>query len=186
MRKVTYSMGLSLDGFIAAPRGEIDWTAPDAELHQFHNDQMRELAVHLCGRRLYEVMSYWDTAAENPSLESVGREFAQIWTQLPKVVFSSTLRSVGPNARLAGDTIAAEVAALKAQPGDGDIAVGGAGLAAEAMRLGLIDDYRLFLYPVVVGGGTPFFPPLDHRIELELVETRTFSSRVIYARYRRV
>jgi dihydrofolate reductase len=96
--------------------------------------------------------------------------FAAIWTQLPKVVFSSTLRSVGPNARLAGDTIAAEIAALRAQPDDGDIAVGGAGRAAEATRLGLIDDDRLFLYPVVIGGGTPFFPPLDHRIDLELVE----------------
>jgi dihydrofolate reductase len=185
VRKVIYSMGLSLDGFIAGPAGEIDWSAPDPELHQFHNDQTRELGAHLCGRRLYEVMSYWDTAAEDPALGRVEREFAGIWTQLPKVVFSSTLESVGPNARLAIDSLAAEVEALKRQPG-GDIAVGGATLASDATRLGLIDEYRLFLNPVAVGDGTPFFGALDHRLNLELVETRTFGSRVLYARYRRV
>jgi len=184
VRKVIYSMGVSLDGFIAGPGGEIDWSAPDPELHRFHNEQTRELGVQLCGRRLYEVMSYWDTAAEDPALGSVEREFAGIWTQLPKIVFSSTLETVGPNARLAGDRLAEEVATLRQQPG-GDIAVGGAGLASAATRLGLIDEYRLFVNPVVVGGGTSFFPTLDHRIALELIETRTFGSRVIYAGYRR-
>jgi dihydrofolate reductase len=184
VRKVIYSMGLSLDGFIAGPAGEIDWSAPDPELHQFHNDQARELGVHLCGRRLYEVMSYWDTAAEDAALGSIEREFAGIWTRLGKIVFSSTLDSVGPNARLARESLADEVEALKRQPG-GDIAVGGAGLASAATRLGSIDEYRLFLNPVVVGDGTPFFGPLDHRMNLELVETRTFGSRVVYARYRR-
>jgi dihydrofolate reductase len=184
VRTMIYSMGLSLDGFIAGRAGEIDWSAPDPELHRFHNEQTRQLGVHLCGRRLYGTMSYWDTAAEDPALGSVEREFAGIWTKLPKIVFSSTLDGVGPNARLAGESLADEVEALKRQPG-GYIAVGGAGLASAATRLGLIDEYRLFLNPVLLGDGTPFFGALDHRINLELVETRTFGSRVVYARYRR-
>ena len=185
MRKVVYSMGVSLDGFIAGPNGEIDWSAPDEELHRFHNEQTRELGVHLCGRRLYETMVYWETADQDPSIGETEREFAQIWQALPKIVFSTTLESVEGNARLATRGIAEEVAELKEQPGK-DIAVGGAGLAASAARLGLIDDYRLFVSPVVLGGGTPFFPALDDRIDLELVETRTFGSRVVYMRYARV
>src|ERR1700716_3634042 len=153
MRRVIYSMGVSLDGFIAGPGGEIDWSAPDAELHRFHNEQTRELGVHLCGRRLYEVMSYWDTAAENPSLPETEREFAAIWKDLPKIVFSTTLETVQGNARLARDGIAAEIAKLQEQPGK-DIALGGAGLASTAVKLGLIDEYRLFVNPVMVGGGT--------------------------------
>jgi dihydrofolate reductase len=184
MRKVIYSTGVSLDGFIAGPDGEIDWGAPDEELHRFHNQQTRELAVHLCGRRLYEVMVYWETAQENPSAAEHELEFARIWKDLPKVVFSRTLDKVEGNVRLARDGLVEEVARLKDEPG-GDVAVGGAGLASPLIRLGLIDEYRLFVSPVVLGGGTPYFPALDGRIDLELVETRTFGSRVVYVRYRR-
>jgi dihydrofolate reductase len=184
MRKLIYSMGVSLDGFIAGPDGEIDWSAPDEELHRFHNQQTRELGAHLCGRRLYEVMSYWETAAEDPSLGEPELEFARIWKDLPKLVFSKTLEKVEGNARLVRDGAAEEVAKLKEQPGK-DLAVGGAGLASTFMKLGMIDEYRLFVSPVVLGGGTPFFPALEKPIDLELVETRTFGSRVVYVRYRR-
>jgi dihydrofolate reductase len=184
MGKLIYSMGVSLDGFIAGPGGEIDWSAPDEELHRFHNEQTRELGAHLCGRRLYEVMLYWETADEDPSLSETETEFARIWQDLPKIVFSRTLDKVEGSARLATDGVAVEVAKLREQPGR-DLAVGGAGLASTLTKLGLIDEYRLFVSPVVLGGGTPYFPAVDERIDLELVETRTFGSRVVYVRYRR-
>ena len=111
-------------------------------------------------------------------------EFARIWKALPKVVFSKTLEKVAGNARLVRDDVAEEVAKLKEQPGK-DLAVGGAGLASTLMKAGLIDEYRLFVSPVVLGGGTPYFPALDERIDLELVETQTFGSRVVYVRYLR-
>ena len=185
MRRLIYSMGVSLDGFIAGPDGEIDWGAPDEELHRFHNRRAAELGGHLLGRRLYEVMTYWETAEEDPALVEYAREFARIWKALPKVVFSSTLEQVEGNTRLARDSLADEVARLKEQPG-GDLGVGGAGLASSCIELGLVDEFRLFVSPVVLGGGTPYFPPLAERIPLELVETRTFGSRVVYVRYRRV
>jgi dihydrofolate reductase len=184
-RKLIYSMGVSLDGFIAAPDGDIDWGAPDEELHRFHNQQTRELGAHLCGRRLYEVMAYWETTDENSSIPDHALEFARIWKNLPKIVFSKTLEKVEGNARLVRDGVAEEVATLKEKPGK-DLAVGGAGLASTLTKLGLIDEYRLFVSPVVLGGGTPYFPALDERIDLELVETRTFGSRVVYVRYRAV
>jgi dihydrofolate reductase len=184
VRKVVYSMGASLDGFIAAPGGEIDWSAPDEELHRFHNEQTRELGVHLCGRRLYETMVYWETAEETESLGEPELEFARIWKALPKIVFSKTLEKVEGNARLAREGVVEEVTKLKDEAGK-DVAVGGAGLASTLTRLGLIDEYRLFVSPVVLGGGTPYFPALDERIALELVETRTFGSRVVYLRYQR-
>jgi dihydrofolate reductase len=177
-------MGVSLDGFIAGPNGEIDWSAPDEELHRFHNQQTRELGAHLCGRRLYEEMVYWETAGENPSAAEHELEFARIWKALPKIVFSKTLERVEGNARLVSDGAAEEVAELKRQPGK-DLAVGGAGLASSLIKLGMVDELRLFVSPVVLGGGTPFFPATEARIDLELVETQTFGSRVVYVRYRR-
>ena len=184
MRKLIYSMGVSLDGFIAGPAGEIDWSAPDEELHRFHNQQARETAVHLYGRRLYDVMTFWETVDERPSAPEHVLEFARIWKDTPKIVFSTTLEKVAGNARLVTEGAGEEVARLKEQPG-GDLAVGGAGLASTFMKLGLIDEYRLFVSPVVLGAGTPYFPALDERINLELVETRTFASRVVYVRYQR-
>jgi dihydrofolate reductase len=182
-RKVIYSMGVSLDGFIAGPGGEIDWTAPDEELHRFHNQQAREIGVHFCGRRLYEEMLYWETAGENPSSTEYELEFARIWQAMPKIVFSMTLERVEGNARLAIGDVAEEVARLKEQSGK-DLAVGGAGLASTFIELGLVDECRLFISPVVLGGGTPYFPPLDERIGLELIETHAFGSRVVYVRCR--
>lgn len=184
MRKLIYSMGVSLDGFIAGPGGEIDWSAPDEELHRFHNELMRETGVHLYGRRMYEVMSYWETAEQNPSVRDYELEFARIWRETPKIVFSSTLEKVEGNATLVRGEAAEEVAKLKQQPGK-DLAVGGAGLASALARRGLIDEYLLFFSPVVLGAGTRYFPALEQRIDLELIETRVFGSQVLHTRYRK-
>jgi len=184
MRSVTCSMGVSLDGYIVGPDGGFDWTAPDEEVFRFVTDEIRGVGVHLMGRRLYETMLYWETADQDPSLDALMLEWAALWKPLPKVVFSTTLSAVQGNARLVSGGLAEEIARLRAEPGEGDIAIGGATLAAEAAELGLIDEYRARVYPVLVGGGTPFFPRHERRVDLELVETRTFSSRVVYLRHR--
>jgi dihydrofolate reductase len=184
MRKVSYSMGVSLDGFIAGPGGDIGWTAPDEELHRFHNERARATDVQLCGRRLYEVMRYWETAEENPSSAEHELEFARIWKRTRRLVFSTTLERVAGGATLATDDVATEVARLRQESG-GDVGVGGAGLAATLIARDEIDEYGLFVYPVVLGAGTPFFPALDARIELRLAETRTFGCGVVHLRYER-
>jgi dihydrofolate reductase len=184
MRSVTYSMGVSLDGYIVGPDGDFGWTAPDDDVFRFVTDEIREVGVHLLGRRLYETMLYWETADQDPSLGDSMLEWAAIWKPLPKVVFSTTLSAVQGNARLASGSLAEEIERLRAEPADGDIAIGGAALAAEAAALNLIDEYRARVYPVLVGGGVPFFPQHERRVDLALVETRTFSSSVVYLRYR--
>ena len=184
MRKVIYSMSVSLDGYIAGPDGTFDWTAPDEEVFRFWTDQTRGLAAHLLGRRLYETMLYWETADEHPSLDFDDREWVSVWRPLPKVVFSTTLSAVQGNARLSSGGLVEEIERLRAEPGDGDIGIGGATLAGEAVRLGLIDELRCVVHPVVVGGGTPFYPQCGRRLDLELIESRTFSSQPVYLRYR--
>jgi len=184
VRSVTYSMGASLDGYIVGPDGTFAWTVPDEEVFRFWIDEIREVGVHLMGRRLYETMLYWETADQDASLDDAELEWAALWKPLPKVVFSTTLSTVQGNARLVSGGLAQEIERLRAEPEQGDIAIGGATLAAEAAGLGLIDEYRLMVHPVLVGGGIPFFPRRERRVDLELVETRTFSSRVVYLRYR--
>lgn len=184
MRDVTYSMGVSLDGYIVGPDGRFDWSVPDEEVFRFVTDEIRHVGTHLLGRRLYETMVYWETFEQNPSIDFSTIEWARIWNALPKVVFSTTLSTVQGNARLATGGLAEEIERLRAEPGDGDIAIGGAALAAEAAALDLIDEYRPRVYPVLVGGGVPFFPEHQRRVDLELVETRTFSSGVASLRYR--
>lgn len=185
MRKVIYSMLVSLDGFIETPSRSLDWHLIDEEIHQFINDQQATIDTYLYGRRLYELMAeYWPTADTNPSAPGYEVEFARIWKNMPKIVFSKTLERVAWNSRLVRDNLAEEFARLKAQPGK-DISVGGPTLAASFMQLGLIDEYQLFVHPIVLGGGTPFFPALDDPIKLRLVETHTFGSGVVYLRYQR-
>jgi dihydrofolate reductase len=184
MRSVIYAMNVSLDGYIAGPDGSFDWTTPDEEVFRFWTDQTRELAAHVMGRRLYETMLYWETADQNPSLDYDDLEWASVWRPLPKVVFSTTLSAVEGNARLASGGLVEEIERLRGEPGDGDIGIGGATLGGEAVQLGLIDEFRTMVYPVVVGGGTPFYPQRERRIDLELIESRTFGSRVVYLRYR--
>jgi dihydrofolate reductase len=181
MRSVTYSMGASLDGYIVGPDGKFDWAPPDAEVFRFWIDEIRGVGVHLMGRRLYETMLYWETADQ---LDDAELEWAALWNPLPKVVFSTTLSEVQGNARLASGGLAAEIERLRAEPGEGEIAIGGATLAVQAAALDLIDEYRPMVYPVLVGGGIPFFPRQERRFDLELVESRTFSSNVVYLRYR--
>jgi dihydrofolate reductase len=184
MRSVTYSMSMSLDGYIVGPDGRFDWTALDAEVFRFWIDEIRAVGVHLMGRRLYETMLYWETADQDPSLGDAELEWAALWKPLPKVVFSNTLSAVQGNARLASGGVAEEIERLRAEPGEGEIAIGGATLAAEVAALGLIDEYRVMVYSVLVGGGIPYFPRDERRVDLELVETRTFSSKVVYLHYR--
>ncbi|WP_405782650.1 dihydrofolate reductase family protein [Streptomyces sp. NBC_00859] len=184
MRSVTYSMSISLDGYIVGPDGGFDWTAPDEEVLRLATDEVREVGAHLLGRRLYETMLYWETADQDPSLGGSMLEFAAIWKPLPKVVFSTTLPAVQGNARLASGGLAEEIERLRAAPEESDIAIGGATLAAEAASLDLIDEYRARVYPVLVGGGTPFFPQRERRVDLELVESRALGSRVVHFRYR--
>jgi dihydrofolate reductase len=178
-----YSMGVSVDGFIADREGAFAWTVPSEEQFRFHVAQIRELGGYLLGRRLYETMLVWET---DPSLREneLRAEFADVWCAIPKVVFSRTLESVQGNARLAEASVAEEAAAALAAT-DKDVAIGGAGLAAAALELGLVDELRMLRHPVVVGGGTTFLPPVTEDLPLDLVETRTFGSRVIYERYGR-
>jgi dihydrofolate reductase len=187
-----YSMSVSVDGYIADREGRFEWTAPSEELFRFHLEQVRELGGYLLGRRLYETMLVWET---DPSMRDnelgdprapvpaeAAAAFAEVWGAIPKVVFSRTLDSVQGNARLAEASVAEEVAAAL-DATDKDVSIGGAGLAAAAIELGLVDELRMFRNPVVVGDGTPFLPPLAEDVPLELIETRTFGSRVIYERY---
>ena len=176
-------MSPSVDGFIADREGAFEWGAPSDELFRFHLAAVRELGGYLLGRKLYEAMLVWET---DPSLRDTEARsaFADVWCAIPKVVFSRTLDSVQGNARLAEASVAEEIAAALDST-DKDVAIGGAGLAAQAIELGLVDELRMFRYPVVVGGGTPFLPPVTEDVPLDLIETRTFGSRVIYERYRR-
>ena len=157
--------------------------APSDELFRFHTALISELGGYLLGRRLYETMLVWET---DPSMRDneLRAAFADLWCAIPKVVFSRTLDSVQGNARLA-ETSLAEEAAAALDATDKDVSIGGAGLAAQAIELGLVDELRMFRYPVVVGGGTPFLPPVPDDVAPDLIETRTFGSRVIYERYGR-
>ena len=185
MRKVIYSFSVSLDGYIEGPGGDIEWAAPGEELHRHFNETEREVGAAFYGRRLYENMSaYWPTADEDPLATPEVIEYAGIWRRMQKVVFSTTLESVDWNSELLRDGIAEKVAAMKAQPGK-DMSVGGASLASAFMNLGLIDEFRLYVYPVILGAGKPMFQGVERKIDLRLLETRTFGSGVVLLRYER-
>jgi dihydrofolate reductase len=179
-----YSMSVSVDGFIADREGRFGWSVPGDEQFLFHLEQVRELGGLLLGRRLYETMLPWETDASLRA-DAPSAAFADEWTAIPKVVFSRTLDRVEGNARLAEAPLAEEAERALAAT-DKDVEVGGAGLAASAIQLGLIDELRVFRNPVIVGGGTPLLPPVADSIPLDLVETRTFGDRVVYERYRRI
>lgn len=185
MRKVTYAMGMSADGYIVGPDGGFAWSAPDDELFQHHTDQIRDVGVHLLGRKLYETMLYWEDVRDDPTLDDANRSWTALWNALPKVVFSRTLAAVrAANSRLATASLVDEIERLRAESEAGDIAIGGASLAAEAAAYGLIDEYHVTIHPVLVGGGLPLFAHDRSHVDLELVGTRTFPSQVIYLHYR--
>jgi dihydrofolate reductase len=184
VRKVIYLMNLSLDGFVEGPDGKFGWSEPDEEVHRFHNQQAREMGAFLYGRRMYETMAGWQTMDEKVSLPDYVLEFARIWKEKPKIVFSTKLEAVGVNCRLLRGELGAELARLMREPG-GDLGVSGPGLASGLARLGLIDEYRLVVYPIMVGGGKPYFPALDSALKLRVRETRTFGCGAVYLRYQR-
>jgi dihydrofolate reductase len=177
-----YSLNVSVDGFIADREGVFNWSLPDEDLFRFHVTQTRELGGFLLGRRLYETMLVWETDSSMPGDSELETAFADAWRAIPKIVFSRTLVSVQGNARLAESSLAEEAAAAL-DATDKDVGIGGAGLAAMAIELGLIDELRMFRHPVIVGGGTPFLPPVTEDVRLSLIETRTVGSHVIYERY---
>lgn len=184
MRKLIYSMGVSLDGYTAAPGDDIGWAQPDDELHQYYNDQCRELEGSLYGRRLYENMAaHWPTADQQPDATPQTVDFARVWLNLHRFVFSSTLESVEYNSELvrvhSDEDVVAAVRRIKAA-GDGTFELGGATLAGPIVRAGLVDEFQLAVRPVLLGGGTPYFPTGFDRIQLRLVETRQFATAVLH------
>lgn len=185
MRNVVVMMSVSLDGFIAGPNGELDWHLVDDELHTHFNEVLGGMGAFLDGRLMYELMAdFWPTADSDPASTPAMVEFAQIWRDMPKVVYSTTLDHADWNATVVPGVDPVEVAALKAEPG-GDLALGGADLAASFARLGLVDEYRLYVHPVLVGAGKPLFATPGTAASLELVETRAFHNGVVLVRYRR-
>ena len=183
MRKLIFGMNVTLDGYIAAPGDDISWGGPVEEVFLFWCEQMRMVSMSLYGRKLWETMSsHWPTADQQPGATPAEIDFARNWRDTPKVVFSSTLDKVEGNARLVTGDAVAEITRLKAEDG-GPMEIAGATLAATAMRAGLIDEYLIVTYPVLVGGGTPFFTALDHWVNLNLVETRVFPDGVLLTRY---
>jgi dihydrofolate reductase len=183
MGKLIFSMSVSLDGYVNTPTGSLDWVHVDEELHAVFNEEARGVSADIYGRRMYELMTaYWPTAGDDPDSKPVEREFARIWRDTPRLVISRSLDRVAWNSRLIRDDAMAEVAALKAQPGF-DLGIGGPTTAAPFIRAGLVDEYRLYVNPVVLGGGMPYFPPLDEPLRLELVETRQFSGGVVRLSY---
>ena len=185
MRKIIWMMSVSVDGYMEGPNHEIDWHMVDDELHRHMNGWLAGSGAFLEGRVTYELMAdFWPTADQDPAAAATVVEFAGIWRDVPKVVYSRTLQQAAWNATVAHDVVPAEVLALKAQPG-GDLVLGGADLAAEFARHDLIDEYRLYVHPMVIGRGTPMLQPSDAKVPLRLIETHTFGNGVVLHRYER-
>ncbi|KHK99430.1 deaminase [Microbacterium mangrovi] len=183
MRKLTFGMNVSLDGYIAAPGDDLGWSEPSDELFQFWSDRVGATGLALYGRRLWQTMnSHWPTADQQPGATPAHIEYARRWRAMPKAVFSTTLTTVDGNARLVTEDAVAEITRLKSEDG-GPMDIGGATLAATAVRAGLIDEYAIVTHPALVGGGTPFFPALDSWVSLRLVEVRPFPDGVLLTRY---
>lgn len=187
MRKIVLMMSISLDGYIEGPHREIDWHVVDEELHRHFNDQLKTMGGFLTGRVTHELMvDFWPTADTNPSSTAAMVEFAGIWRDMPKIVFSRTLDPTDTdwNTTIARDVVVEEIEALKARPG-GDLALSGADLAASFQRHDLIDEYRVYVHPVLIGRGKPLFPTADTMTHLKLIETRSFGNGVVLLHYRR-
>jgi dihydrofolate reductase len=186
MREVSLWMQMSLDGYTEGPNGEFDWPIVNEELHTYFVDELRAMGAFLYGRRVYEGMvAFWPTADMNPASTPLQAEYARLWKPMPKLVFSKTFDHVEWNTTVVSENIADEVARLKQQPGKDLVLFGGADIASTFMRLGLIDEYRLFVHPVALGGGTPLFPATDERVKLTLVEARMFDAAVVHLRYQK-
>lgn len=182
MRKIIYAQLVSADGYIEAPDGKIDWTVPGEELHWHFNELEKNTDINFYGRRMSEAMDFWLTADQNPDLKDYEHEYARIWQDTQRIVFSKTLDKVEGKARLLREVDPNEIRRLKKQPGK-DMSVGGADLASTFIKHGLIDEYRLYIHPVVLGGGKPMFP-VDQKLEMEFVESQTFPGGVVLLRYK--
>jgi dihydrofolate reductase len=183
MAKLTYTALMSLDGYVADEDGKFDWAKPDEEVHTFVNELERSVGTHLYGRRMYEVLVAWETMHERPGQPPYILDFAEIWQAADKIVYSRTLETASSaRTRIERDFDPDAVRALKATA-EADLLIGGPELAAVAIRAGLVDEYHLFLAPVVVGGGKRALPD-DLRVDLELLDTGRFSSGFVYLRYR--
>ena len=185
MRKLILMMSVSVDGFFEGPNRELDWHMVDDELHSHFNEELGAMGAFLNGRVTYELMAaFWPTADTDPSSTGPMVEFARIWRDMPKLVFSRTLERADWNTTVVREVVAEDVMELKAQPG-GDLVLGGADLAATFIRHDLIDEYRLYVHPIVIGQGKPLFQPSNANINLRLAETRTFGNGVVLLRYQR-
>jgi dihydrofolate reductase len=185
MRKIVLSMSVSVDGCMEAPGRDIGWHMVDDELHGYFNEQLAAMGGFLSGRVTHELMAgYWPTADADPANAGPVAEFAGIWRDMPKIVYSTTLERAGWNTTVVRRVDPDEVRALKAQPG-GDLALGGANLAASFLRHDLVDEYRIYVHPVLIGQGTPLFGPAQARTSLRLAGTRTFGNGVVLLHYDR-
>src|SRR3712207_3887376 len=183
MRKIVVHLGLSLDGFFQGPDHHLSWHRVHDALHAHLNEELAPRSAFIEGRVTYELMeAVWPTADENPDFPPAMREFADIWRAVPKIVYSRTLEHVGPNATLRSEVDPDEIRALKQQPG-GDMTLGGGDLADIFRPLDLVDEYRLYVNPVVIGRGRRLFETADNPTDLELVENRRFGNGVVLLRY---
>jgi dihydrofolate reductase len=183
MAKLIYSAITSLDGYVADDDGNFDWAEPDEEVHAFVNDLERPVGTHLYGRRLYEVMVYWETALSEPNQRPVSRDYEEVWQAADKIVYSRTLDTVSSaRTRIERDFDPDAVRQMK-ESASSDLSVGGADLAAQAIRAGLVDELHLLLTPIVVGGGKPSLPE-NARVKLELLDERRFRSGFVHLHYR--
>jgi dihydrofolate reductase len=181
MARLIYSAITSLDGYVADEDGNFDWAAPDEEVHTFVNDLERPVGTYLYGRRMYEVMVYWETTS--PEQPQFVEDFAEIWQAADKIVYSRTLETVSSaRTRIERDFVPEAVRQMKAASRR-DITVGGPDLAAQAIKAGLVDEYHLFVSPVVVGGGKQSLPD-NVRLNLELLDERRFGNGVVHLHYR--
>ena len=183
MAKLIFSMIESVDGYVADASGKFDWAEPDESVHTFVNDLERPLGTHLYGRRMYVVMVAWETLGGHGDQPPFIEDFAQMWRAASKIVYSSTLEAVSSaRTRIERHFDPAAIRRMK-EDAVGDISVGGPGLAAQAIRAGLVDEYQLFVAPVMVGGGTRTLPDAV-RLDLELVDERRFDNGMVYLNYR--
>ena len=181
MRKIIYAQLISLDGYIEDSNGKIDWTKPGEELHRHFNELEKNLDINFYGRRMSEAMDFWLTADQNPDLKDYEREYARLWQDTQRIVFSKTLDEVKGKAKIVREVDPKKINNLKKQPGK-DMAVGGANLASTFIKNGLIDEFRAYIHPVTVGGGKPMFP-VEEKLNLKFVEAKTFPGNVVMLKY---
>ena len=183
MANLIYTAITSLDGYVVDADGNFDWAAPDEEVHAFVNDLERDIGTYLYGRRLYEVMVYWETADLDDDQSPVEQDYARVWQAATKIIYSSTLESVSSARTTIERTFDPEAVRRLKENAESDISIGGPGLAASAIKAGLVDEWHQFVNPVIVGGGTAFLPD-DVRVTLDLLDEHRFANGVVYLHYR--